>query len=69
MLNNKYQLNDNELLNAFNSISLEEILKNQNSVSKKEKDAFIWVLNTCVFFVPPFKQTMLQCYIICLIIY
>lgn len=56
---NYIETNDCEIMSksyrdCFDSIDLNEILKKQNEVSKNDS-GFIWVLNTCIFFIADYN--------------
>jgi hypothetical protein len=57
--NNQYEIADDDYRKRFDSLDLIEILKIQNKFSKDEQDGFIWVLNTCVFFVAEYNFALL----------
>lgn len=52
---NKYQIEEGKYKACFESLDLIEILKVQNLVSKDEIAGFIWILNTCVFFIAEYN--------------
>ncbi len=45
---------------CFERIDLMEILKMQNTFSQDEIQGYIWVLNTCVFFVADYNSALLN---------
>lgn len=54
----KYQIEEKDYRDCFDKIDFIEILKIQNSSSKDTINGFIWVLNTCVFFVAEYNFTL-----------
>lgn len=59
ILYEEYLIPEDEYRECFERIDLAEILKEQNLVSKDFKNGFIWVLNTCVFFVAEYNFKLL----------
>lgn len=57
----EYHIEENLLQECFETLELEQILIEQNQVSRDEENGFIWVLNTCVFFVPDYKFQLIEC--------
>lgn len=51
----EYNIEKGMLQNCFETLEFEQILKEQNQVSRDELNGFVWVLNTSVFFVPDYK--------------
>lgn len=51
----QYQIPENKYKEYFERLDLTEILKVQNSASKNNLTGFIWVLNTCVYFIPEYN--------------
>lgn len=54
----KYQIDSSEYRECFGTLNLSEILKRQNTVSRDEQTGFIWVLNTCVFFIAEYNFSL-----------
>ena len=48
------------LVNYYQQLDMTEILDVQNEVSADEENGYIWVLNTCVFFVAELLKRALQ---------
>ncbi len=46
--------------NLYELLDLNEILKEQNNVSRDEVLGYIWVLNTCVFIIPDYNFKLIQ---------
>lgn len=63
---NYIQSGHNEMLKkekykaCFENLDLADILKIQNSSSEDESKGYIWVLNTCVFFVAEYQFDLVQ---------
>lgn len=55
-----YDVKNDDLKRCFQSLNLSSILKEQNIVSRDKRNVFIWVLNTCVFFVPDYNFRLLE---------
>lgn len=51
----QYQIPENKYKEYFERLDLTEILKAQNSASKDNITGFIWVLNTCIYFVAEYN--------------
>ena len=51
----QYQIPENKYKEYFERLDLTEILKVQNLVSKDSITGFIWVLNTCIYFVAEYN--------------
>ena len=51
----KYQIPENKYREYFERLDLTEILKVQNLASKDNITGFIWVLNTCIFFIAEYN--------------
>lgn len=51
ILYGQYEIPEEKYKESFEKLDLKEILKQQNLVSKDSIKGFIWVLNTCVYFV------------------
>lgn len=60
ILNGQYEIEDNEYKECFETVDLTEILKIQNLCSKDVYAGFIWVLNTCVFFIAEYNFALLM---------
>lgn len=54
-----YQIEPNQYKSHFEQIDLTEILKIQNTYSSDPQNGFIWVLNTCVFFIAEYNFTLI----------
>ncbi len=55
-----YQIPDHEYKKVFEKLDLTEILRVQNAASKDPKNGFIWVLNTCIFFVAEYNFVLVE---------
>lgn len=55
----EYQNNKEQLKKCFERLDLIEILKTQNTSSRDSQNGFIWVLNTCVFFVAEYNFSLI----------
>lgn len=53
--NNQYQIEDARYKQCFEELDLTKILRVQNISSRDVNTGFIWVLNTCVFFVAEYN--------------
>lgn len=51
----QYRIPENKYKDYFERLDLSEILKVQNLVSKDDIEGFIWVLNTCIYFVAEYN--------------
>ena len=51
----QYQIPDNNYKEYFERLDLTEILKVQNLASKDNITGFIWVLNTCIYFIAEYN--------------
>lgn len=51
----QYQIPENKYKEYFERLDLIEILKVQNLVSKDSITGFIWVLNTCIYFIAEYN--------------
>lgn len=51
----QYQIPENKYKEYFERLDLIEILKVQNSASKDSITGFIWVLNTCIYFIAEYN--------------
>lgn len=51
----QYQIEDALYKENFQRLDLIEILNEQNRISKDEQQGFIWVLNTCVFYIADYN--------------
>lgn len=51
----QYQIPEDKYKEYFERLDLTEILKAQNSASRDSTTGFIWVLNTCVYFVAEYN--------------
>lgn len=51
----QYQIPENKYREYFERLDLTEILKVQNLASKDNITGFIWVLNTCIFFIAEYN--------------
>lgn len=56
----KISMDKNDSETIFELLDLNEILKEQNVVSKDETCGFIWVLNTCVFLIPDYNFKLID---------
>lgn len=48
-------INENDIRKQFERIDLSQILNIQNQVSRNEQTGFIWVLSTCILFIPDYN--------------
>lgn len=55
ILYGQYQIPEDKYKEYFERLDLTEILKTQNLVSKDATKGFIWVLNTCIYFVAEYN--------------
>lgn len=55
ILYGQYQIPEDKYKEYFERIDLTEILKTQNLVSKDSVKGFIWVLNTCIYFIAEYN--------------
>ncbi len=53
--NNQKRIEENQYKDCYESIDLLKILNIQNSVSQNDISGYIWVLNTCIFFIADYK--------------
>lgn len=51
----QYQIPENKYKEYFERLDLTEILKIQNLASKDSTTGFIWVLNTCIYFIAEYN--------------
>lgn len=51
----QYQIPENKYKEYFERLDLTEILKVQNSASRNNITGFIWVLNTCIYFIAEYN--------------
>ena len=51
----QYQIPENKYKEYFERLDLTEILKVQNFVGKDSAIGFIWVLNTCIYFIAEYN--------------
>ncbi len=56
----EYEIPEEKYKEYFERLSLSEILKVQNAVSKDNAVGFIWVLNTCIFLVAEYNFKLLM---------
>lgn len=56
ILKNDFDIKDDESLD----LCVEEILKKQNEFSRDVYEGYIWILNTCVFFIPEYDYSLLS---------
>lgn len=56
----QYQIPENRYKEYFERLDLTEILKVQNSVSKDSITGFIWVLNTCIYFIAEYNFRLVR---------
>ncbi|MCD8221858.1 MAG: hypothetical protein LUD07_06645 [Clostridiales bacterium] len=56
----EYNIAGNQYRECFENLDLTEILRIQNMLSHDEKTGFIWVLNTCVFFVAEYNFSLIE---------
>lgn len=55
ILNNQYQMKREDYKKCFDNLELTKILHIQNIASRNSNTGYIWVLNTCVFFVAEYN--------------
>lgn len=53
--NDQYQIGEDSYQHCFDRLDLTEILKKQNSCSRNIATGYIWVLNTCIFFIADYR--------------
>lgn len=58
--NNQYDISEDAYKNHYQQIDLNSILEIQNNVSRDITSGYIWVLNTCVFFVADYNFALLH---------
>lgn len=56
----QYQIPENKYKEYFERLDLTEILKAQNSVSRDSITGFIWVLNTCIYFIAEYNFRLIM---------
>lgn len=54
------QIPEGKYREYFERLDLTKILKEQNLVSTDQEKGFIWVLNTCVFFVAEYNFNLIE---------
>lgn len=59
ILSGNYDIPKERHKECFEGLNLIDILKKQNECSRDEISGFIWVLNTCVYFVPNYNFNLL----------
>lgn len=57
--NNQYQIEEKNYKQCFEQLDLIKVLKIQNKFSRNIDTGFIWVLNTCIFFVAEYNFQLL----------
>lgn len=55
-----YEIGEVQLKERYRELDLREILMHQNDFSKSPISGMIWVLNTCVFFVPDYNFQLIN---------
>lgn len=55
-----YHVTNIDLYDVFHGLSFETILETQNSVSRNPDTGFIWVLCTCILFIPDYNFKLLD---------
>lgn len=60
ILYDQYEIPEQKIREYFERLDMEGILRAQNLVSRDEGSGFIWVLNTCVFFVAEYNFSLLN---------
>lgn len=58
--NGAYQIEATEYRNCFEELNLTEVLEKQNLFSRDVINGYIWVLNTCVFFVAEYNFALVM---------
>lgn len=58
ILYGQYAISEDRYRESFERLDLTEILKIQNSVSSDYATGFIWVLNTCIYFVAEYNFSL-----------
>lgn len=56
---NEYDIQEDKYRECYEKIDFIEILRKQNAVSMDNHNGFIWVLNTCIFFVADYNFTLI----------
>ena len=51
---------DDDLRNTYEALSLIDVLQKQNEASEDMQSGFIWVLNTCLFFVVDYRFSLIE---------
>lgn len=58
----QYQISENKYKEYFERLDLTEILKVQNIASRDSVTGFIWVLNTCIYFIAEYNFRLVADY-------
>lgn len=57
--NGTYQIEENRYKEVFERLDEVEILKVQNTVSQDKINGYIWILNTCIFFIAEYNSSLI----------
>lgn len=60
IVNGQYQIEQENYRSCFEKLDLTEILQIQNTASRNSDTGYIWVLNTCVFFVAEYNFALMS---------
>ncbi len=60
LLNGEFEIEEDRYKKCYEQIDLMEILKLQNHFSRDENQGYIWVLNTCIFFVAEYNFALIN---------
>ena len=60
LLNGEFEIEEDRYKKCYEQIDLMEILKMQNHFSRDENQGYIWVLNTCIFFVAEYNFALIN---------
>ncbi|MDE7186548.1 MAG: hypothetical protein K2O13_03450, partial [Lachnospiraceae bacterium] len=58
IVNSQYQIKQENFKKCFENLELTKILQVQNIASQNSTTGYIWVLNTCVFFVAEYNFSL-----------
>ena len=60
ILGGDYNIADGDLRKTYEALSLIDVLQKQNEASADMQSGFIWVLNTCLFFVVDYRFSLIE---------
>lgn len=58
--NGVYDINDGDLKECFLNLDFSQVLDVQNKASRNPINGLIWILNTCVFFIPDYNFRLIM---------